>query len=101
MEGSSKAQRVTLTVSEKTLSTRHPSALRAGYHAEFRGVRGTVEEVRGQEAKVKDEKSGIIKTIYLPKEHIPLAPGMRVEINGSWRPFSLAIDAETILKLDK
>lgn len=75
--------------------------LRAEKLKPFRGVRGIVVEVIGQEAKVKDEKSGIIKTIHLPKDHLQLSPGMKVEINGSWRPFSLTIDAETIQVIDK
>jgi hypothetical protein len=75
----------------------------------FKGVRGSIIEINGNWILVKDNKTGIAKTVFLSRdtrynisnERNGLTIGLNVEVNGEWKPFSLAIDALTINEINQ
>lgn len=70
----------------------------------FKEIQGKITAIDKDKISVKDNKTGIITTIYILKNtkyellnvNDKLVVGMNVEINGEWKPFSLAVDAVTI-----
>lgn len=69
----------------------------------FKGVIGTIVESSETKLLVKDYKTGNIRIVFIKdiKENLSnIHNGMKVEINGEWIPFSLAIHAETIKKIE-
>lgn len=67
----------------------------------FKGVQGNIAAIDKDKILVKDSKTGVIRTVCILKNtkynllnvNDKLSIGMNVEINGEWKPFSLAIDA--------
>lgn len=69
----------------------------------FKGVRGTIQSIEGNKILITDFKTQKIREVqYDPgNTSFPkLFKGMKVEINGEWKPFSLTIDAETIKEVN-
>jgi len=69
----------------------------------FKGIRGTIHSISGNNLYVIDNKINKIRhVIYDPFNALfpKLSVGMKVEINGEWTPFSLTIKAETIKQID-
>lgn len=69
----------------------------------FKGVKGTIQSVIKDKILVIDYKSNMVRTVHLSTldtTNLKLQQGMKVEINGEWRPFSLDINAETLKEID-
>ena len=69
----------------------------------FKGIKGTIVENSKNRLLVKDYKTGSIRTVFIKdikQKPLKIHVGMKVEINGEWIPFSLAINAETIKEID-
>jgi Ca2+/Na+ antiporter len=68
----------------------------------FKGVIGTIVKISGRNLLVKDANSGTTREVLLPEnlqKSVDLHLGMKVEVNGEWTPFSLAIRAATIKEI--
>lgn len=69
----------------------------------FKGIRGTIKSISVNKLYVQDIKTHKIREIEIDTNNFSfpnLNKGMKVEINGEWKPFSLTIQAETIKKLE-
>lgn len=70
----------------------------------FKGIKGTIESFSGNTILAVDVKTNKIREIEYDSNNISfpkLFKGMKVEINGQWKPFSLTIVAETIKEINK
>lgn len=68
----------------------------------FKGIKGTIVENSENKLIVKDYKTGNIRTVFIKnikQKLLNIHNGMKVEVNGEWTPFSLAIEAETIKEI--
>lgn len=68
----------------------------------FKGIIGTIIENSENKLLVKDNKTGNVRTVFIKsikQKDLNIQNGMKVEINGEWTPFSLAINAETIKEI--
>lgn len=69
----------------------------------FKGVKGTIVESSKNKLLVRDYKTGKIRTVIINDTDLNISRiynGMKVEINGEWTPFSLAITAEIIEEVE-
>ena len=68
----------------------------------FKGIRGTIVENSENRLLIRDFKTDNIRVVFIKdvkQKPLNIHNGMKVEINGEWTPFSLAIDAETIKEI--